>query len=87
MTIPIRPSLAQLLATPATTQSRPPQVPAPKQVPAPTQKSILAQILAGQSVTPATYRAEDIARATAQAPADNETKPILRPGSYLNIQV
>ena len=90
MTTPIRPSLAQMLN---------PQAPAAaKPVPAATgfasalqaQKAFFQQVTAPK-ITPATYTAADIQKASAQAPAPLPTtdsgQPIRRPGSFLNIVV
>jgi len=95
MTTPIRPSLAQMLN---------PQPAAAKPAPQPAaggfasalqaQKAFFQQVSAPK-ITPATYTAADVAKATgstaptpAQTPATPDpSQPLRRPGSYLNIVV
>jgi hypothetical protein len=94
MTTPIRPSLAQMLN---------PQPPAAaKPAPAATglasalqaQKAFFKQVTAPK-ITPATYTAADVAKATGSAPSapaqptatQDTSQPLRRPGSYLNIVV
>jgi hypothetical protein len=94
MTTPIRPSLAQMLnpqptpvAKPATEGSFVSALSA--------QKAFFQQMTAPK-ITPATYTAADITRATTQtaavtpqvtASAQDDTQPLRRPGSYLNIVI
>ena len=98
----IRPSLAQMLQTPQAATPRPAATPqASQQAPQATggfasamaaQRAFFQQITS-PSITPATYTAADIARATptqntASAPAAvDPTQPPKRPGSFLNIVV
>ncbi len=98
MAIEIRPSLAQMLNPQAATPARP-QSAAPQDA---AKTGGFANALAAQraffqqvtepKITPATYTAADIARATptvsAAPPASQDTtQPLKRPGSYLNIVV
>ncbi|ESQ74810.1 hypothetical protein [Asticcacaulis sp. AC402] len=99
MTTPIRPSLAQML-NPQATQARPAAQPA-AQTPAQggafttalqAQKAFFQQVTQAK-ITPATYTAAEVARATphinaAPAATDQDgTQPPKRPGSYLNIVI
>jgi hypothetical protein len=97
MTTPIRPSLAQMLnpqpmsvAKPAQQQAEGGFVSALS-----AQKAFFQQVTAPK-ITPATYTAADISRATTQtaavtpqaaANAQDTTQPLRRPGSYLNIVI
>src|SRR5262245_32480229 len=99
MTTPIRPSLAQML-NPQAAQARPAAQPAAQAAPQAggftsalqAQKAFFQQVTQPK-ITPATYTAADIARATPQintapAPAAQDgTQPLKRPGSYVNIVI
>lgn len=93
MTTPIRPSLAQLLGTPQAVPNRPQAVDAVS-----AQRNFFRQAMGEaapsqasnpQAITPPTFKAADITRATTvpQAAAGNSEQPIQRPGTYLNIRV
>ncbi|MBP2160061.1 MULTISPECIES: hypothetical protein [Asticcacaulis] len=93
MATEIRPSLAQLLNTPQATPRPAAQAPA--------QQNSFTSVLQAQraffqqvtepKITPATYTAADIARATPvsnPAPTSvDPNQPLRRPGSFLNIVV
>jgi len=96
MATEIRPSLSQLLNPQAAT----PAAPARPQAAQPAQGGFASALAAQKAffnqtpqVTPPTYTAADIARATATpqvsaaAPAADANQPPKRPGSYLNIIV
>ncbi len=99
MATEIRPSLAQMLNPQATAPARPQ---AAQTNAAQTQGSFTSALAAQKAffnkmtapqVTPPTYTAADVARATptpqfsAAAPAADASQPPKRPGSYLNIVV
>ncbi|MCR6659312.1 MAG: hypothetical protein NVV72_08210 [Asticcacaulis sp.] len=94
MTTPIRPSLAQMLnpQSPATAKPAPAATGFASALEA--QKAFFQQVTAPK-ITPATYTAADVAKATgsvspapAQPPVAQDTsQPLRRPGSYLNIVV
>ena len=102
MVTPIRPSLAQMLngTAPSTSAPKPAQTQATTQAGGfasalAAQKSFFQQVASGQAaaapqrtqnITPATFTAADIARAT-PAPAVDADTPPKRPGSFLNIVV
>lgn len=98
MVTPIRPSLAQMLNGPAATPARP-QVAQQAAQPADSftsalaaQKAFFQQVTgtAAPKVTPATYTAADIARASATVnttPQVEADAPPKRPGSFVNIVV
>jgi hypothetical protein len=96
MTTPIRPSLAQMLNPQAHAAAKPAPAPAGNSFSSAlqAQKAFFQQVTAPK-ITPATYTAADIAKATghsaaapAQPPvAQDATQPLRRPGSYLNIVI
>jgi len=101
MVTPIRPSLAQMLngtPSPAAQPAQPPAAQANSFTSAlAAQKSFFQQVASGAvasghapaaapKITPATFTAADIARATPTATPDPDTPP-KRPGSFLNIVV
>jgi hypothetical protein len=89
MTTPITPSLSQRL-NPQAAQPRPAAQGNGFASALAAQKAFFQQVTAPK-VTPATYTAADIQKASAQAPAPLPTtdsgQPIRRPGSFLNIVV
>lgn len=96
MTTPIRPSLAQMLNPQAATPARP-AAQATQQAGGfasalEAQKAFFQQVTQPK-ITPATYTAADIAKATPQvnaAPAptaQDGAQPLKRPGSYVNIVI
>ena len=92
MTTPIRPSLAQMLNPQAHAAAKAAPQPAESSFVSAlqAQKAFFQQVTAPK-ITPATYTAADIARASpapVQAPAAQDAnQPLRRPGSYLNIVV
>lgn len=95
MTTPIRPSLAQMLNPQGTTTAKPG---ASEQTGGfsnalAAQKAFFQQVTTPK-ITPATYTAADVAKATEMQPAlqttmpaQDTTQPLRRPGSYLNIVI
>jgi len=95
MTTPIRPSLAQMLNPQAAPQAaaKPAQAAGGFAGAMAAQKAFFQSVTAPK-ITPATYTAADVERATATpvqatAPtaAQDTTQPLKRPGSYLNIVI
>ncbi len=93
MPAPIPPSLSQLL-NPQTQPARPqPQAAQPVRFSdALTAQKAFFQQITQPKITPATYTAADIAKASATKPAQtvpaaDDSQPLRRPGSYLNIVV
>lgn len=96
MTTPIRPSLAQMLNPQPTPVAKPAQQQAENSFVSAlsAQKAFFQQVTAPK-ITPATYTAADISRATTQTTAtpqvtasvQDDTQPLRRPGSYLNIVI
>ncbi|ESQ92723.1 hypothetical protein ABAC460_02520 [Asticcacaulis sp. AC460] len=96
MTTPIRPSLAQMLNPQQAAPARPAAQATPQAggfaSAMQAQKAFFQQVTQPK-ITPATYTAADIARATPQvntapAPAAQDaTQPLKRPGSYVNIVI
>ena len=100
MTTPIRPSLAQMLNPQAHAAAKPEPQPAAGGFASAlsAQKAFFQQVTAPK-ITPATYTAADITRATAspavapvqtpvaQPASQNANQPLRRPGSYLNIVI
>ena len=96
MTTPIRPSLAQMLNPQAYAAAKPAPQPAESGFVSAlqAQKAFFQQVTAPK-ITPATYTAADIAKATTsampvpvQTPATQDvSQPLRRPGSYLNIVI
>jgi hypothetical protein len=93
MATEIRPSLAQLLNTPQTAPRPAAQDPAKANgfTSALAAQRAFFQQVTEPKITPATYTAADIARATpVSTPAPTATdpnQPLRRPGSFLNIVV
>ena len=97
MTTPIRPSLAQMLNPQPTPVAKPAQQQAENSfVSALSAQKAFFQQMTAPKITPATYTAADITRATTQtaavtpqvtASAQDDTQPLRRPGSYLNIVI
>lgn len=98
MATEIRPSLAQMLNPQAAMPARPQAAATQGTPPAGGFASALAaqraffQQVTEPKITPATYTAADIARATPAAPtaapaAVDPNQPLKRPGSYLNIVI
>ncbi|CAL4866105.1 hypothetical protein MMA231_00343 [Asticcacaulis sp. MM231] len=92
MTTPIRPSLAQML-NPQSTPAAKPTADGSFVSALSAQKAFFQQVTAPK-ITPATYTAADITRATTPASASqvstgaqDATQPLRRPGSYLNIVI
>ena len=93
MTTPIRPSLAQML-NPQPTLVAKPATEGGFVSALSAQKAFFQQVTAPK-ITPATYTAADIARATpaatvtpqVSASAQDATQSLRRPGSYLNIVI
>jgi hypothetical protein len=92
MTTPIRPSLAQML-NPQPTPAAKPATDGGFVSALSAQKAFFQQVTAPK-ITPATYTAADITRATTPAPASqvsasaqDAAQPLRRPGSYLNIVI
>ena len=93
MPAPITPSLSQLINPQASApQARPAQTPAASFSDALAAQRAFFQQVTQPKITPATYTAADVARASqaqtsAPAPVQDETQPYKRPGSYLNIVI
>jgi hypothetical protein len=99
MTTPIRPSLAQML-NPQAAAPKPAQPEGGFASALAAQKAFFQQVTAPK-ITPATYTAADVAKATASVqtnvqnsaapattpPTQSADQPLRRPGSYLNIVV
>ncbi|MGZ3304916.1 MAG: hypothetical protein ACXU8U_03560 [Asticcacaulis sp.] len=92
MVTPIRPSLAQMLQTPAATPklAGTPQQAQGFNAALAAQKAFFQQVSgapAAQKITPPTYTAADIEKASAVPAQPDTDAPPKRPGSFLNIVV